>query len=221
MSKALLLLLASSVLALAQLDSNSITVAASRSASLQPDQAVFSVTVQSDLNTSFNDVLAALQGAGITSANFAGVSTPSVVFTGGTGITPILAPSGIQWMFNLPVPLTKTRDTVATLTALEGTIGQNNKSLKLSFSIQGTQVSQQLAQSQTCSASDLISDARSQAQKLANAAGVTLGSVLAMSSPGSIASVPQLVAANGFISTSPLTSAPCTLTVKFAVTRFQ
>src|SRR5579863_4641627 len=60
-------------LAFGQLDSNSITVSASRSTSLQPDLAVFAVTVQSGLSTSLADVIAALQGSGITQANFAGV----------------------------------------------------------------------------------------------------------------------------------------------------
>ena len=218
MPKTLLLLLASSVLALAQLDSNSITVTASRTASLQPDQAVFAVTLQSDLNTSFNDVLAALQGSGITSANFTGVNTSGLGVITGLPIT--TRPPTVQWTFILPVGLTKTKETVAALTSLQQNIAQNNKSLQLSFAIQGTQVSQQLAQSQTCSASDLISDARAQAQKLANAGGVTLGSILAMSSSVSSSSVAalQFYLAADFVSESAV---PCTLTVKFAVTRFQ
>jgi hypothetical protein len=216
--KAPFLLVVSASLAFAQLDSNSITVNASRSAALQPDQALFVVSVQSDLNTSLNDVLAALQGSGITSANFAGVSSNS-------GFTISSGPSQtLQWAFALPVPLAKTKDTVAALTALQQNIAQNNKSLKLSFSIQGTQVSQQLQQSQTCSIPDLLADARTQAQKLADAGGVTLGAILAMSSPASssaLAIPQQIVAVGSFVSTSTFTPAPCALTVKFAVTRFQ
>ena len=52
----------------------------------------------------------------------------------------------------------------------------------MSFSIVGTQVSQQLAQSQTCSLSGLIAAATTQAQNLAAASGFTLGAILAMSS---------------------------------------
>jgi hypothetical protein len=211
--KAPFLLVVSASLAFAQLDSNSITVNASRSAALQPDQAVFVVSVQSDLNTSLNDVLAALQGSGITSANFAGVNTV-LSFSPGTGPAP--APT-IQWAFDLPIPLTKTKDTVAALTALQQNIAQNNKSLKLSFSIQGTQVSQQLQQSQTCSITDLLTDARTQAQKLADASGVTLGVILAMSSQASSSAVGAVqLAYLGY--SAP---APCAVTVKFAVTRFQ
>ena len=217
MSKTFVLLLAFGLLAFAQLDSNSITVTASRTATLQPDQALFVVTVQSDLNTLLNDVIAALQGLGITAGNFAGVSSYANAIS-----LPSLSQT-IQWTFNLPVALTKTKDTIATLTAVQKTIAQNNKSLSLSFSIQGTQVSQQLQQSQTCSVPDLLSDARSQAQTLAAAGGVTLGAILAMSSPASSSGVVSgqalaVYAANFDPYSAPT---PCTMTVKFAVTRFQ
>jgi hypothetical protein len=207
----------SASLAFAQLDSNSITVSSSRSANLQPDQALFGVFVQSDLNTSLSDVLAALQGSGITSANFSGVSS-NLGFILSPGQSPTL-----RWAFGFPVPLTKTKDTVAALTALQQNIAQNNKSMTLSFSIQGTQVSQQLQQSQTCSIPDLLGDARSQAQKLADAGGVTLGTILAMSSPtSSVATAArQAYPINTGISSSPAFAPPCVVTVKFAVMRFQ
>ena len=64
-------------LAFGQLDSNSVTVTASRGVSVQADQAVFGVFVDSGLNTSLDDVLAALQGSGITVANFSGVTKVS------------------------------------------------------------------------------------------------------------------------------------------------
>jgi hypothetical protein len=215
--KGLFLVVASASLAFAQLDSNSITVNASRSTNLQRDQAVFGVFVQSDLNTSLNDVLTALQGSGITSANFSGVSGNS-----GFTISPGQSPA-LQWAFGLPAPLTKTKDTVAALTALQQNIAQNNKSLKLSFSIQGTQVSEQLQRSQTCSIPDLLADARSQAQKLADAGGVTLGTILAMSSPtSSVGGTLSLgVVSGNFVSPAPFLPVPCAVTVKFAVTRFQ
>ena len=92
------------------------------------------------------------------------------------------------------------KDTVAMLTALEKNITKNNSGLTLGFSVQGAQVSPQLQQMQTCSTSDLLSDARTEAQKLASAANLFVGAVLSMS------------AATG-------TPQPCTLTVKFAVTR--
>jgi uncharacterized protein YggE len=189
------------------LDSNSITVSASNNAILQPDQAIFSVTVQSGISTGLDDVLTALQGSGITAANFSGVSTQGqfAATTLPGGLAPL--PS-LFWTFNLPVPITNTKATVASLTTLQQTLAMQNNGLTLSFSIVGTQVSQQLAQSQTCSLSALITAATTQAQSLAAAGGFTLGSILAMSSSTS----------NGVI--SPYATQPsCAITVKFNVTR--
>jgi hypothetical protein len=134
------------------------------------------------------------------------------------GIPPTLAPT-IGWTFSLPVPLTNTKTTVATLTTLQQNIAKLNNGMTLSFNIVGTQVSQQLAQSQTCSLSALMVSATTQAQNLATASGLTLGSILALSSATSSVSsgsqlpleVPGLV----FSATPP----PCTITVKFNVTR--
>ncbi len=198
----IVLLLSCCSLAFAQLGANSITVSASNSASLQPDEATFSVTVQSGLTTGLDDVLMALQGLGITAANLSGVNTTPLYVNG--------SPSGLtlQWTFSLPVPLTNTKATLASLTMLEQTIGAQNSGLTLSFSIIGTQVSQQLAQSQTCSVSNLIASATTQAQSIAAAAGVTLGRINAISS------LTSNVVANPYAAPSP-----CTITVTFGVTR--
>jgi uncharacterized protein YggE len=180
-------------LAFAQLDSNSITVTASQTATLQPDQAIFSLTVQSPVTTGFDDVLAALQPVGVTAANFTGVSSSS------SGVSRLGAVQ-LQWAFTLPAPLANTKATVASLTTLQTNIANANNGLTLSFSISGTQVSTQLAHSQTCSLTALIASATTQAQSLAAAGGLTLGPILALSS--ATASPP-----------------PCTVTVKFGVSR--
>ena len=182
-----------------QLDSNTITVTASRSAALQADEVVFSVSVSSSIDTSLADVVTALAVSGITQANFTGVGSGlALIGINGGPWTP--ATPTITWNFRLPVPFAKMKDTVAMLTALQKSIGQNKSGLALSFSVQGTQVSAQLQQMRTCSSADLLADARAEAQKLASAAGLFLGGVLSMSS-----------------ATSP--APPCSLTVKFAVTR--
>jgi uncharacterized protein YggE len=192
-------------LAFGQSATNSITVSASNNANLQPDQALFAVTVQSGASTGLDDVLTALQGSGITVANFTGVSTAQQTYscTGPPSTTLMLA-----WAFNLPVALTNTKATVTTLTTVQQNIAKLNNGLTLSFSIAGTQISQQLAQSQTCSLSSLIASATTQAQNLATAGGLTLGSILAISNSTS-----------NFVS-SPYAATPtCAITVKFNVTK--
>ncbi len=181
--------------AFGQVASNTITVSASQNANLQPDQAIFSVTVGSGLNTGLDDVVAALQGSGITAANFSGIFSfisPSQSFG--------LGQPALQWTFSLPVPLANTKATVAILTTLQQSIAKMNNGLTLAFTIIGTQISQQLAQSQPCSLTSLIASATTQAQNLATAAGgITLGPIIAMSGATS----------------------SCAITVRFSTTRYQ
>jgi hypothetical protein len=210
-------------LAFGQLDSNSITVTSSRGSSLQPDQVVIGVFVDTPLTASMSDVIAALAGSAITSANFAGVSQTSSSFTIG-GPSTLVTPQ-LEWAFGLPVPFAKMKDALTALTALQQTVASTNKGFTLSFSVQGTTVSQQTSQAVTCSNPDLLADARAQAQKLADASGLTLGSVLAMSTSTAAASpgsgiLGGISVGRFFTSTSSPTAPICALTVKFAVTRF-
>jgi|ERR1035441_1266365 uncharacterized protein YggE len=219
----ILVFIMSASLAFGQLDSNSITVTASQSENLQPDQVLFAVDVSTPLTASLDDVLAAVKGAGITSANFSGVYS-SATAQSGTGTGNGQSPAE-QWAFGLAVPFAQMKATVTTLTSLQQSITQASSGFTLSFSVQGTQVSTSLLQSQTCNIAGLIVDATAQAQKLATAAGLNLGSILAMSSNTSI-SLPgtpvQQLGAVGSLLVSQQLAAPqgCALTVKFGVTRF-
>jgi uncharacterized protein YggE len=178
--------------AFGQVDSNSITVTSSRgSSSGPPDQAIFGVSVTSGLDTSLDDVIALLQGTGISAANLQALDE-YLVATGMSG----QPTDTLNWRFSFNAPLAKNKDTIAMLTNLQATIAKKNNGMTMSFSIQGTQSS---VQPQTCSQSDLLTDARTQAQKLADGAGVSVGNILAMSSP---------------------TGTACILTVKFALLRY-
>ncbi len=201
-SGAIALLLFFCSIAFGQLTSNAITVSASNNPSLQPDEAIFSITVQSNLTTSLQNVLTALPGAGITAANLSSVNTVQVFASGSSSVL------DLEWTFTLPVPLTNTKATIASLTTLQQTIGLQNSGLTLSFAISGTQVSPQLAQSQTCSLSGLITSATTQAQSLAAAGNLTLGSIIALSGSTST------VVANPYA-----TAPPCAITVTFSVGR--
>jgi hypothetical protein len=189
----ILALVLSSSLAFGQLDSNSVTVTASRAPSSgSPDQAVFSVVVTSGFDTSLDDVIALLQGTGISAANLQSLNEYSIS-NGSSG----QATEALNWQFTVTAPLAKNKDTIATLINLQATIAKKNNGVTMSFSIQGTRTSVQPPQ--TCAQSDLLTDARTQAQKLADGAGVGVGNILAMSSS---------------------TYATCSLTVKFALLRY-
>src|SRR5271167_3429476 len=64
-----LALLVASV-AFAQLETNSVTVTASRTVSAAPDQVIFGVFVNSGFSSSLADIVNAVSSAGITQANF-------------------------------------------------------------------------------------------------------------------------------------------------------
>ncbi len=168
MQKACFLSLLAIVPAFGQIGSNTLTISATRSTYLQPDQVVFSLSVTSPVSTSLDQVVAALSGLGITSANLSGVGSDAT-------------PPTQQWNFTLAVPISSLTATIGSITKLEQTFAQNNNGLTLTSGVNGTQVSQQLRESQSCSNSDLIADATAQAQKLAAAAGLTLGPILDLS----------------------------------------
>lgn len=166
----LLLVLLGALPLMAQLPSNTLTITATRSVAVQPDQLVFGLTVSSSQTTNLDQIVAALADVSVTSSNFTGFDSSSA---------PLL-----DWDFTLAVPISNLTSTINSLTSLQKTITKDNSGLTLTFTVNGTQVSQQLQQSQlaqSCSDANLISDATAQAQKLASAANVTLGPVIKLS----------------------------------------
>jgi len=169
-----LLFLASAQFVFGQLESDTLTIQSSRSTILQPDQLVFNVSLTSTLDATLDQVVASLPGSGITAADLSGVfsSLGNPFLTSGPGLL---------WSFTLGVPLTKLKGTVASLTMLQSSIAKNNSGAALMFQVQGSRVSSELTQAQSCSLQSLVADAQAQAQKLAVAAGLYLGPILAIS----------------------------------------
>jgi len=214
MGKLLLVLFTVGVPAFGQLQTDTITITANRQVSLQPDQIVFSVTVLAAETVEIDDVVAQVAGAGISAGNLAGVSS----YLNGD----------LAWNFTLAVPISQAS---ATTTSLVQLAQQSNQAV--TFYVQGTQVSQALAQTQPCSQANLISDAQAQAQSLAAAAGFSVGPALAVSDGSgqptavagrvysylaSFSTVGAFVALDTFaVSTPPIT---CTAVVKFQLLRY-
>lgn len=184
----------------AQLPSHTLTITATRSVGVQPDQVVFGLTVRSSPTTDLNQIVTALSGIGVTSANLSGVDNNN--------------PPLIAWNFRLTASISTLTATLNSLTSLQKTIGQNNSGLALTFTLNGTQSSQQ----PQCSDSDLIADATAQAQKLAAAANVTLGPIITLSNPplapagGERLGAFAALALVPILAPSPVT---CTLSVRF------
>lgn len=212
----LLVLLACCPVALAQLGSNVLTVTATRSLNLQPDQANLMVNVTSNVNTALDDVVAALQPANITAANLTGVSTN---FTGANG-----AGEAWYWTFTLRVPLSALKGTLASIVMVQQTLPSAPDPMTVDYYVLGAWFSSQLLASNPCPYTAVFSDAQTQAQMVAAAAGLTLGPVVALTDGSGVTLEP--VAEYGVLSAArlslgsvfeePPTTAPsCTMVVKF------
>lgn len=196
----------------AQLPSQTVTITASRSLTVPPDQAVLSLTVTSDAETNLDQIVSPLSGLGITPLNLTGVDNSSATL--------------LQWNFSLAVPFSSLTATIASLTNLEQNITKNNSGLTLGFSVTGVQTSAQSQasqQAQTCSNDNLIGDATAQAQKLASAAGMTLGPVRQISTlpqptllSATVARLGAFVPVSDFLESISYSSpVSCSLSVQF------
>jgi hypothetical protein len=161
------------LVALGQMDDNTLTVTTSRTINFQPDQVVFSVYADFEPTATLNDVLTSVQSLGITLANLSYVSTYGQSF-GSVGN------QTTEWSFILPVPFSKLSEELSALAALKQSVGKN-PARSLNYSVQGTQVSQQLRASGGCPYGSLFQDAGVQARTLAATAGVMLGPIVAIS----------------------------------------
>jgi uncharacterized protein YggE len=214
------LALAYASLAFGRLETDTVTIQASRSVTLTPDQVSFYITVTAAPTSSLGQIVAALPGTGITASNLSNMYGA------------VDSQSSLQWSFTLAVPLTKINATIALLIALQQSMVKTNSGMSLTFQLQGAYVSSEAYQSQSCSAKDLVADAQAQAQKVAAAAGFAVGSIIAISDGSSSATAVYTFAARSgdfafANSINPTgfwfnTAAPsCTIEVKFKLLRYQ
>ena len=214
-----ILFLASASLVFGQLDTDTITIQASRSTRLAPDQAFLSVSVNAGPDVSLDQIAAALAGSGIRASNLSSMYS---------------SVGNLRWSLTLAVPFTKLKATIASLAVLQQSIATNKSGLSLDFGVQGIQVSSDAIQSQTCAAKDLVADAEVQAGKLAAAAGFAVGPIVAISDGSSFATataVPGTFAArigdfsvSAWFNTTAYSFSPppgCSLEVKFQLLRYQ
>ena len=199
MYKLAIFLLLLPVVGAGQLTPNSVTVTASRNTTPQPDSARFHIQISAAADVTREDVLAVAAAAGLTAANFTGVSSY------------YNAPNaqGVTWNFSMTAPLTNLNSTMGLLIALQNSLAKDKK-YSLFFSISGSEVS---PQSQGCVTTDLIADARAQASKLASAAGLSLGGVQALSGGVTGAAAASL----GIGGVGSVSSPVCSITVKFSL----
>jgi len=172
-----------------QIAVGSVSVTASQTASEQPTGASFSVVVNAPITASLSNVVAAVASVGITASSLVNVGSANTNF-GQSAPGPV-----ISWTFQLSTPFSNQATVASQLAALQKTIGQNNNGFALSFSVSATS-----AYPAACDLASLVSSARTQAQGLASATGMGLGSIVGLTS-----------------SVSSTTGAICSLGVKFTL----
>ena len=105
------------------------------------------------------------------------------------------------------------KSTIGLLSAVQASNAKKNNGTSIAFAVQGTQYSAQAIQAQQCAAADLLADARAQAQKLASAAGKTVGSVLAISGSSQATPTSAVISSATYLPS-------CSMTVKFQLAGF-
>jgi hypothetical protein len=187
-----LLTICSGMLVGQSIESNTITVTVSKNLNLAPEQVTLDIVVSSDGTAMLDDVQAFLRNAGITGATFRGVANTAAVSSG--IILPVIAipvitplpvlPStlpvaSVRWEFELTEPIGKLTATAAALSKVTPP-GPAGKFLSATFSVTNLFASDAtIADARRKALPDLIAAAQQKAKSIADAAGFSVGPVLA------------------------------------------
>lgn len=216
--RTLALLVLCAATCLAQLDDNTISVTASRTVVFQPDQALVRVILGTSTDSALDEILAILDGTGFTAADLVSANT-SAYYDGEL----------TSWQFSKAIPFSSLKTLLPRLAAIQQSHRQNGSTAAVFYYDVSGQTSQLAAQA--CPFPTLISDARTQAQQIAAAAGARIGTVVSMSQGGA-ASVPNpwfdaptfatpasQGAATSMIWSQSSASPGCSMTVQFQLLR--
>lgn len=168
--------------AFAQVATDGITTSASRTVTLAPDSAVYTVDVTLAAGTTVDQAVAFLKDTGITAVNLAGAGTTQ-------GYLTTVPPTPAQRMvheFQITLPYIRLKDMNDKLTtaakAVAAAGGALDQSMYLTASDQVLQDARQKVMP------DLVAEVRRRAEFLASASGLNLGALQSLSD-GSYASV--------------------------------
>ncbi|MGA2130674.1 MAG: hypothetical protein ABSH50_00030 [Bryobacteraceae bacterium] len=162
---------------------NLITINVAQVSGAQSDAAVLVIGVASGLNTALDDVTGALQAAGIGGTTFAGVTT--FYLPGASSTAP--PQMALGWTFELTTPVSNLGVAVKQLTAAQQAFQTQSSGLMLAYAVGGAFMSQPAS----CSYTGMLSEAQTEAQQLAGAAGVNAGSVLNLATNSSVPAIPD------------------------------
>jgi uncharacterized protein YggE len=150
---------------------DALSVTATKTVDLAPDEMTFNVVVLADQDTTLEQVLQVVKAAGVTANNLGGV--------GSSQFGPSPNQSRLVYQFTLTTPLTKFKDALDGFTAVRRGLLANSSSMELQtnvIAITPTEAARE--QARLLATTDLIADARKKADALAKAAGLTLGPIV-------------------------------------------
>ncbi len=158
--------------------SNTITITASQTNTVTPDQALVAIGVVSGLTTGLDNITGALETAGVSNPTFTGVSTVVTYDQNGN------PQSALEWSFTLTAPLATLGAELGQLNTVAQTLQSQNTGLQMGFAVEESYASQP----PSCSQPALLALAQTQAQQVAAAAGHQAGILLNISANGSAVS---------------------------------
>lgn len=155
--------------AVAQVQSNTLTIGASRPFALSPDQAIISVYVRSGSAVGADAVFAAVAPVGLSPANLQYVQSTRDPDSN----------MSLDWTFSLPVSFPKVKSTLDALRFIQQALTRDTGAISLTFSLTGARSSPE--QQPQCPYQDLLSDAQAESEKLADAAQLRAGPIVSLS----------------------------------------
>ncbi len=108
MKPAVLLMLLAPLASQAQVTQSSVTATVTQNLNVQPDQASLTVTVNSPITSTRDDVAAAVQPLGLTAASLTSVYTSQTYFNASAAVV-----QSLNWNFQLTVPISNLKSETA------------------------------------------------------------------------------------------------------------
>lgn len=202
-----------SICAFAQTALDGITTSASKTITLLPDSAVFTVDVTSASGTTVDQAVAWIKDTGITATNLVGAGT-----TQDYQPVPPGAPPSLRMVheFQITVPYARVKEMSDKLRAATTVVADAGGSLSYGLNLSASDDALQLARQRILP--DLIAELKRRADTLAGAAGLQVGSIQSISDNSYISG---MVAYSRFVLSSSSSGLQATFQVsaKFGVVR--
>lgn len=150
---------------------DALSVTATKTVDLAPDEVTFSVVALVDQDTTLDQVLQMVKDTGTAAKDLGGI--------GSSQFGPSPNQTRLVYQFTLTTPLAKFKDTLDRFAAVRRSLAASSSTAELqtnAVAIAPAEATREQARLQTTP--DLIADARKKADALAKAAGLTLGPIV-------------------------------------------